>query len=55
MGKDTVGLLKELQASIEDSHRRALVDAYLEKPGAQSIVDEALRLLSKAIDENQTT
>jgi hypothetical protein len=51
----TDDLLKELRAAVNDESRKSLIDAYLKKPDAQSIAAEALNLLSKAIDENQTT
>ena len=54
MSADAAGLLKELRTELKDDSRRALLDAYLKKPDAQSIADEALKLLSKAVDENQT-
>ena len=47
-------LLNELRTEVKDDHRRALLDAYLKRPDSQSIADEAIRLLSKAVDENQT-
>lgn len=46
-------LLEELKTRIEDERRRALLDAYLKTPAAQSIADEALRILAGATDENQ--
>ena len=47
-------LLVELRAVVNDDGRKALLDAYLKEPDAQSIVEEALKLLSKAVDENPT-
>jgi hypothetical protein len=47
-------LLVELRAVVKDDRRKALNDAYLKKPDVQSIAEEALKLLSKAVDENPT-
>ena len=49
---DVAKLLAELRADIKSERRKALLDAYLAKPDAESVADEALRLLTKAIDEN---
>ena len=54
MSPEEFVLLEELKRRIEDERRRALVDAYLRKPTAQSIADEALKILAGAIDANQS-
>ena len=45
-------LLTEFRAEIKTERRKALLDSYLTKPDAESIADAALRLLSRAVDEN---
>jgi hypothetical protein len=54
MNSECPELVKELRAKVDDDRRRALIDAYLRKLDSQSMVDEAVRLLSKAVDENQS-
>jgi hypothetical protein len=52
MSDEPAEILKELLAHVKDNNRKTLVQAYLEKPDAESIVNAALDRLSKAINEN---
>ncbi len=49
---DVANLLAELRAEVKTERRKAMIDAYLAKPDAESIADALLRFLSKALDEN---
>lgn len=49
---DVAKLLAEFRAEVKTERRKAFIDAYLAKPDAESVAEAALRLLSKALDEN---
>jgi hypothetical protein len=47
---ETIKLLTEFRDEIKDKRCRALLDAYIKKPDPQAIAEEALQLLSKALN-----
>ena len=49
---DVAKLLAEFRAEVKTERRKALIDAYLAKSAAEHVADAALRLLSKALDDN---
>ena len=49
---DDKELLKEFLEQVKDVKHKALVEAYIKKPEAESMSDKALELLSKALDED---
>jgi hypothetical protein len=50
---DDMDLVEEMRNALKDEHRKALVDAYLEDPDVDSVVNKALALLKEAVDEIQ--
>lgn len=52
MSADT-DLVEALRKELKDEHRKALVDAYLEDPEVDSVVNKALALLKEAVDAIQ--
>lgn len=50
MSEDPTKLLEELRSDVKDKRRGALLDAYVAKPSADSIVTKSLELLKEEID-----
>jgi hypothetical protein len=52
---DEKAMIEELKVSLSNKIQRSLVNAYLEKPDAESILTQALVILERVSTKNETS